>query len=223
MNRRELIVGLGAAIRSSATSSNTGAKLARVSISSWSFHDLFSATRDQSSASVATANLDLMDFPEIIADRYKAHAAEIVAPHFASNENTYLQQFKQRLQRAHSRVVNIPVDITELEAGAGLSDKDESTRTMAVSACKKWINVASALGVQSVRCDPGKLKSSDLSPTISSYQPLASYAEPRGVYVLIENHGGVGSEHPNSRGVTCVTAPLVVHEEEKPVFSKRAT
>ena len=196
MNRRELIVGLGAALRSSAASSNIQTQLARVSISSWSFHDLFPATRDQSSAPIATAGLDLMDFPEMIADKYKVHATEIVAPHFASTENTYLQDFKQRLQRARSRVVNIPVDITELEAGAGLSDKDELTRATAVSACKKWIDVASALGAQSVRCDPGKLDSSNLSPTISSYRTLASYAERRGVYVLIENHGGVGSEHP---------------------------
>ena len=36
----------------------------------------------------------------------------------------------------------------------------------------------------------------DLSPTISSYRALASYGSSKGIFVIIENHGGVGSEHP---------------------------
>jgi sugar phosphate isomerase/epimerase len=36
----------------------------------------------------------------------------------------------------------------------------------------------------------------DLSPTVESYKRLAAYGRPKGVQVIIENHGGVGSEHP---------------------------
>jgi sugar phosphate isomerase/epimerase len=36
----------------------------------------------------------------------------------------------------------------------------------------------------------------DLSPTAESYKRLATYGRPKGVHVIIENHGGVGSEHP---------------------------
>lgn len=137
-----------------------------------------------------------MNFPEMLADRYKVHAMEVVAPHFASTDAGYLAEFKKRLERAHSRLVNIPVDIPELEHGAGLSDRDTAVRTSAITACKKWIDIASVLGAQSVRCDPGKIVPSDLRPTIASYQSLASYAGSKSLYVLIENHGGVGSEHP---------------------------
>jgi sugar phosphate isomerase/epimerase len=35
-----------------------------------------------------------------------------------------------------------------------------------------------------------------LTPTVGSYRKLATYGRSKGVQVLIENHGGVGSEHP---------------------------
>ena len=47
-----------------------------------------------------------------------------------------------------------------------------------------------------MRCDPGKINTADLSPTVSSYKALASYGASKNIFVIIENHGGVGSEHP---------------------------
>jgi sugar phosphate isomerase/epimerase len=35
-----------------------------------------------------------------------------------------------------------------------------------------------------------------LAPTLESYKVLAAYGKSKGVQVIIENHGGVGSEHP---------------------------
>jgi sugar phosphate isomerase/epimerase len=39
------------------------------------------------------------------------------------------------------------------------------------------------------------MKVENLALTIDSYQKLSAYAKPKGVDVIIENHGGVGSEH----------------------------
>jgi len=167
----------------------------RISISTWSLHNYFQATREQDFALPGNM-LALLDFPEMIADRYKVHNLEFCAPHFASTEKAYLQELKRRLLRAHSRVVNMPVDIEELWTGGGLSDTDEQVRDAAVSGAKTWIDVAAAIGSKSVRCDPGKLNPEDFSPTIDSYKRLAAYGRPKGVHVIIENHGGVGSEHP---------------------------
>jgi sugar phosphate isomerase/epimerase len=47
-----------------------------------------------------------------------------------------------------------------------------------------------------VRCDPGKMNPQNLAPTVESYKALAAHGKARGVHVIIENHGGVGSEHP---------------------------
>jgi sugar phosphate isomerase/epimerase len=140
--------------------------------------------------------LDLLDFPEMVADRYEVHEVEFVAPHFTATSASYRQELKSRLQKAHSHLANICVDIDELELGGGLSDPDPKLRERIITACSKWIDIAGELGVGSVRCDPGKINSADLSPTVASYRKLSDYGASKAVAVIVENHGGVGSEHP---------------------------
>lgn len=167
----------------------------RIAISTWSFHNHFQSTLDEGLKRPAPP-LALLDFPEMIADRYKVHSLEFVAPHFASFEPIYFEELRSRLLRARSRLVNIPVDIQELFAGGGLSDPDGKVRATAITAVKKWIDVARRLGARSVRCDPGKLNRENLTPTVKSYKELATYGRSRNIYVIIENHMGVGTEHP---------------------------
>ena len=47
-----------------------------------------------------------------------------------------------------------------------------------------------------MRCDPGKLNPEDLAPTVKSYKELSAYGRSKGIYVIIENHGGAGTQHP---------------------------
>ena len=169
---------------------------ARVGISTWSFHNFFPSTRDEGLPPLPGKPWDVLDYPEMIADRYHVHEMEIVAPHFASMQPSYIREVKSRLDRTHSRVVNIPVDIKELWEAGGLSDPNPTVRGSAIAACEKWIDFAHDLGAKSVRCDPGKINTANLKPTISSYKALASYGATKGIFVIIENHGGVGSEHP---------------------------
>ncbi len=173
----------------------TADKRQRISLSTWSLHNYFQATREKDFNQPGDM-LALLDFPELAADKYKLHNMEFCAPHFASTEATYLQELKNRLARAHSRVVNIPVDIEEIWTKGGLSDPDPEVRGDAISAAKKWIDIAKTIGSKAVRCDPGKMNAQDLGPTVASYKALESYGKSKGVQVIIENHGGVGSEHP---------------------------
>ena len=170
-------------------------KLNRIAVSTWSLHNYFASTRENE-FKLPGKMLDLLDVPQMIADKYKVHNIEICVPHFASSEATYLQELKKRLAGSHTRVVNMPVDIEEIWEKGGLSDPDKNVRTAAVNASKKWIDVAATIGSAAVRCDPGKMDSKNLAPTIESYKALAEYGKSKGVHVIIENHGGVGSEHP---------------------------
>jgi sugar phosphate isomerase/epimerase len=140
--------------------------------------------------------LALLDFPEMVADRYKIHHLEFVSAHFASKEPAYVQELRTQLIHARSYLVNIGVDSEELRTGGGLSDPAEDVRDRAVQASKAWIDIAAQLRARSVRCDPGRLNPQQLDPTIDSYQRLAAYAGRKGVRVIVGNHGGVGSEHP---------------------------
>lgn len=204
MNRRTFLKNTVAASLAGARAANVfsqtsapgqSAKLARIGISTWSFHNFYTPTRDDNAPPLSGKPYDARDFPDMIADRYHVHEMEIVAPHI-SPEPSYIRDLKARLERAHSRLVNIPVDIPELDEGGGLSDPDPKLREKIISACTKWIDIAHELGARSVRCDPGKINPADLSPTASSYRALASYGASKNIFVVIENHGGVGSEHP---------------------------
>lgn len=179
----------------SASRSQSSAKLERIGVSTWSFHNYFAKTR-RKDFDLPGPMLALLDFPEMAADRYKVHHLEFVAPHFASTEPAYIQELRSRLQRSHSHLINIPVDISELHQEGGLSGPDPKVREGAINAAKPWVDIAHSLGARSVRCDPGRMNPDDLAPTIESYKKLAAYGRSKGVQVIIENHGGVGSEHP---------------------------
>lgn len=170
-------------------------KLRRVCISSWSFHNYFSSTREKD-FNLSGEMLKLVDFPEMVADRYHVHSMEFVAPHFESSSPAYLKELKARLAKAHSRVVNIPVDIEEFWTGGGLSDHDEAVRNKAIQGAMKWIDVGRELGCQSVRCDPGKMHPDNLAPTADSYKQIGGYGQQKGIKVIIENHDEIGSTHP---------------------------
>jgi sugar phosphate isomerase/epimerase len=170
-------------------------KRARICISTWSFHNLFPPTRDEKAPPLTGKPLNVFDFPEMIADRYRVHNLEVVAPHFASTERSYMRDFKSRLERAHSRLINIPVDIDELWHQPALSGTDQQ-RERAIFLYRPWIDIAHDLGARSVQCDPGKVNPADLSPTIDSYKRLVSHGRSKDIHIIVENHGGVVSRRP---------------------------
>jgi len=170
-------------------------KRARIAISSWSFHNYFQSSRERE-FNLPGSMLVLLDFPEMIVDRYKVHNLEFVAPHFASTEATYLGELKNHLVSTHSRLVNISLDIEEIDTAGGLSGPDEKVRDRAIEAAKKWIDIAHTLGASAVCCDPGTMGPANLTPTVASFKKLAAYGKSRSVQVIVENHRGVGSEDP---------------------------
>ncbi|HEY2013831.1 MAG TPA: TIM barrel protein [Bryobacteraceae bacterium] len=160
--------------------------LSRICVSTWSFHTLF-----ETPAPETGKRMEALDFPEMVADRYGVHNVEIVFPHLSSNEPSYLEEFNARLRKAHSRVVNVPVDWAELWEKPSISSGDPKEREHAISLYQKGIDVAAAIGSPAARCDPGKVNLGEPSITIDSYRTLVSYAKAKGVAIVVENHGGI--------------------------------
>jgi hypothetical protein len=172
-------------------------KLDRVCVSTWSFRNAFESTRE-SGAPEPVEKLVLLDFAQMVADRYKVHNLEFVTPHFASLEPAYLNELKWNLTGARSRVANIVVSVKELQDGGGLSGSDPAVRVAALEASKKWIDIAKQLDARSVCCNPGAIDPQNLATTIDSYRRLAVYGRSKGIAVLIENQGEAGSAHPEA-------------------------
>jgi hypothetical protein len=93
------------------------------------FPQSFSSDARREAPPLTGKPLNVFDFPEMIADRYRVHNLEVVAPRFASTERSYMRDFKSRLERAHSRLINIPVDIDELWDQPAPSAKEPSFYT----------------------------------------------------------------------------------------------
>ena len=174
-----------------------GDKLRRVAVTTWSMHNLFPQTKEHG-AKVEGAMLDLRKFPELIADRFHVHNLELCSTHFESTESSYLNDLKANLQKAHARVINMPVDYPHDWDGKGLCDPDDKQWRWEISERKKWIDIAAQLGSQSIRPNPGgTAKMTDMSRAIAAYKELGEYGKTKGVKVIIENHGNVAGKAEN--------------------------
>jgi hypothetical protein len=160
----------------------------RICVSSWSFHNLFASTR-YPEAPVPERDMDILDFPEMVADRFHVHNVEVVSKHLLSTEPSYFGEFRERLRRAHCRLINIPVDIAELWDQPSISSGDEKVRAHALGLYLPWIGYGAELGTESVRCDPGILNLDDPSATIESYKTLVAQGRAQNIDVIVENHG----------------------------------
>jgi sugar phosphate isomerase/epimerase len=203
MNRRQFLAGAGTgaglaarcwAARSAGKAEAAGRR-ARIAVSSYPWYHQFASTRGKSAPAPAKP-LEFLDFPELVADRFHLHNLEILSPHFESRSPAYIKEVNLRLKRAHSHIVNMPIDVRELWNQEGLSAADPKERERAIALYQPWFDFARAVGARSVRCDPGKINRDDLAPTIASYRALAAYAKSKGLWVVVENHFGVGSEYP---------------------------
>jgi sugar phosphate isomerase/epimerase len=177
------------------TAPSASAKLERIAISTWSLRNYFPATR-RSDFNLPGPTLALLDFPEMIVDKYKVHHFEFCATHFGSTEPAFLRELTYALVRTSSTIVSIPVDIKECGPEGTFSDPDREKRQAALDAVKLWVDVAHALRVRSVGVGPGKVDAMNLARTAESYKALAVYAQAKDVRVIVENHDGFGAEHP---------------------------
>jgi len=170
-------------------------KFERIAVSTWSLHNYFRATR-RKDFTLSGPMISLLDFPDIIVDRYKIRHFEFCAVHFGSIEPAYVQEVKYALVRTRSTVVNMPLDSKECGPKGTFSDPDPDARKVALDALQRWVDVAHVLGAGSVRVGPGNVNPDDLTPTVESYRAIARYAQTKGIHVIIENHHDYGTVHP---------------------------
>jgi hypothetical protein len=116
MKRREFVgylaAGLAATVvdgkagRSRRVSHSANLLSQRIGVSSWSFRNYFPQTRPRDYHG-PDEKFALLDFPHMIADRYKVHHLELVARHFASTEPAYVDELRGQVFRARSFLVNL--------------------------------------------------------------------------------------------------------------------
>ena len=147
----------------------------RLAVASWPFRKLVDPKK---------GTLPLLDFPKMVADRFGVHAIEPLDEHFLSTEQTYLDQLRSAVEKAGSRVVNIPVG----RLGGSFYDADAERRKRVVVTAKHWVDVASAVGSPGVRVHIASAKTApNVAFAAESLKQVAEYGERKNVVVHLEN------------------------------------
>src|SRR5208283_4108671 len=113
----------------------------RIAISTWSLHNYFRDTREDD-CKLPGPMLALLDFPEMIIDRYRVHHFEFSSAHFPSTEPAYLREMKSVLRYTNSTVVSLSVDIDVCGPDGEFSNPDPFVCSAALGAVEEWVDVA---------------------------------------------------------------------------------
>src|ERR1700751_337027 len=87
------------------------AKLDRIAVMSLCFNPVI---RSAAHPDDPKRTLDILDFPQMIADRYHVHYVEMQHSHFASTEPDYLEQYRGRMKKAGSQMNQINLEFGPL-------------------------------------------------------------------------------------------------------------
>jgi hypothetical protein len=155
------------------------------------FDTMMTEVRDWSHGATPK-QLDIMDFPEMMADRYHIHNVDVLNINFLSMEPSYCRKFSGRLKEAKSKMVNMPVELDE-KGYAGIvspCSPDPALRAKAVDLTKKWIDIASMMACPSIMVNQGtRALPEDLAPCVDALKTLSAYGKSKKVAVIMENRG----------------------------------
>ncbi len=107
-----------------------------------------------------------------------------------ANDSSYLDEMKSRAEDAGVVSLLIMVD------GEGnLGDPDDAARTRAIENHYKWADATKRLGGHSIRVNAGSSGTYDEQMKLAAdgLRRLAEYTDDLGLYVIVENHGGLSS------------------------------
>lgn len=187
LTRRQSLAVLGAAAACAVLPAGARARLSaragplfRISLAQWSLHRTLFAGR-----------LDHLDFPKAAKQEFGIDAVEYVNVFWRKKSDPeYNRELRNRCDDLGVRSVLIMCD------GEGaLGDPDEARRRQAVENHRKWLDAAAALGCHSIRVNAhsGGTYDEQRDRAADGLRKLCELADPMGLYVIVENHGGLSS------------------------------
>lgn len=151
-----------------------------ISLAEWSLHRALQA-----------GTLKNMDFPKVAKQDYGIDAVEYVNVFFEKKgDESYNRDLRKRCDDLGVKSVLIMCD------GEGaLGDADEKKRRTAVDNHRKWLDSAKALGCHSIRVNAQSegTREEQEERAADGLRRLCELADPYGLNVIVENHGGLSS------------------------------
>jgi sugar phosphate isomerase/epimerase len=130
-------------------------------------------------------SLTLLNFPQMVSDRFDVSGIEPLDEHFAHIEGAYLEKFRQALDATRTHIVNIPVG----RLHGSFYDPDANKRGAAIQTAKQWVDVAATVGSPGIRVHVQRVPGlqPDVERAAASLAEVAEYGERRQVVVNLEN------------------------------------
>jgi sugar phosphate isomerase/epimerase len=114
---------------------------------------------------------------------------ELTSYYFADTSDAYIAKLKGHCTR-------LGLDISGVPARSTFTHRDDGKRKAEIEHVKLWLNVAAKLGAKSVRVFAGNVEKGDTDDAatkrvIASLEDCCDTAAKLGVFVALENHGGI--------------------------------
>lgn len=152
----------------------------KISLAQWSLHKLLYA-----------GEIDNLDFAKE-AKSLKFHGIEYVNSFFKdkANDDAYLTDMDTR-----AKDLGVTQLLIMCDGEGNLGDPDEKLRTAAINNHKKWLEAAKRLGCHSIRVNAASAGTYEEQQKLAAdgLARLSDIAEPFGLNVIVENHGGYSS------------------------------
>ncbi|MFL6446994.1 MAG: sugar phosphate isomerase/epimerase family protein [Bryobacteraceae bacterium] len=213
MRRRDFLIS--SAITSAAAAKGWGqssnradpdrTKLNRIGIMTLSFN---SVLKSPSHPEDPKRTLDILDAPQMIADRYGVHHVEFQHTHFASTEPSYLKEVRDRLRKAKSNMNQICLEFGSLN----ISTPDPAVRIETIDLTKQWIDHAVEIGCPRVMLNHGTLAPEVRQNAIAALKTIGDYGNKKKVCVTLESRGhSVSTTNPSWEVVVEVVKAAGIH------------
>jgi len=192
-------LGLGAgalasrSLLSAATPASAGAPWFDISLAQWSLNRAFRG-----------GTLDAMDFARIARRDFGISAIEYVNQFYME---TYTDSVATELRRrADGEGVRSVLIMCDREGRLG--DPDATVRAKTVSNHHRWVHAAKTLGCHAIRVNAASVGTFEEQQKLAAdgLHALAQYADPHGINVIVENHGGLSSNGAWLAGVMKLAA-----------------
>jgi len=159
-------------------------KLDRIAVMTLSFNSILKSAAHPDDPA---RTLDILDAPQMIADRYGIHHVEFQHSHFASTEPAYLKEVSDRLRKAKSQMNQICLEFGPLN----ISSPDPVLRLETIDLTKQWIEHARAVSCPRVMLNQGALAPEVLETATATLKTIGEYGKSRKIFVTMENRGHV--------------------------------
>jgi hypothetical protein len=140
-------------------------------------------------AKPAQDKFTLLELPRLMRDELDMQVIDLNTSSLASTDPLYLEKVRAAADDAGCLLTNLKMN----QRGLDMNSTNVAVRNKALTAYKRSIDAASALGLRWARPLPLKDRP-DMKIHVASYQELADYAAKRNIEMLVENYAWMESD-----------------------------